>query len=237
MIFTPGHQLKVLDGRLTQVWMAINSRTSQSYNGHSIGGDAPLICNYRRGMSVPAKNDEREQFGILKIRDVAQQVVGEITREQAYKAGYENSAGRGSTALFFEEWRDRYGVLDRNELAWVITFEIDHDVPLYTARVVGAPGGDYSTKPGASNDELEVVGADALRKFAENAAAVDQVVRGKRNLESFARILGRRTREEILKAGRDEIPVDDELAAIVGALQSIEARRENAAEGEQRAAA
>lgn len=218
MNFKSSDAAKIVDGRIVQIWKPVTGPLTDEFG----------ICRIKVGRPVEVRDEAYDLLGVIDIVAVRRARIGDIRPEEARASGFINTRGQGSTSLFFEGWRDTYGVLHREQEAWVITFEFERDRSLFLARTIGGPGGDYTPNRRLSNDEAEVVDPSAQLKFSQNAAAIREIVHGATNLQKRAKSLGRRVREEILAAGRAGLNVDAEVTVIAEQLELIEQRRDEA---------
>lgn len=139
---------------------------------------------YRVGETYPVQPAGREAICRVKITDLREERLGEITHRDAKAMGYRNTA---AFKIDWVEWHDkawmykhaleadavlieRFTKAHACKLVTVISFQLATDIP----RFLAAPGphqGDYTTQRHRAIDDLEAIDKQTQDRFSRAAEA------------------------------------------------------------------
>lgn len=247
MIFKPGLLERILAGKKTMTRRPVKpgelaceldlARTTTRF----VAG-----CRYVPGRDYAVRAGKTAPgIGRIRITAVRLEHLGDITPQDAIAEGFKR------TDEFFAHWQQLHGAVEREQWVWAISFDLVREMPArllardsshgYTEKRALALGPDNTEhrevfeEPRTGlrrvliEDEPEAVDEFTLERFATEARATGEVLRGEQKLKERSRSVARRVREEALRSGRAGVDVSPELAAIEEQLERMQHKRESGA--------
>lgn len=171
-------------------------------------------------------DDETHQvlLGFIRIVDVDNLHLGEITDEDAKAAGWTHRS------LFIQWWRQEHGTgpLHPDARCWAVTFEVDQEhVPRLLHRD-SQHGYTHDTRL-ALDEEPEAVDAETQAELTKRAGQVYGATHAEEQLRSKARSLSAKLKEAVNRATRKGVDIDDNVERLNQELDEIHRKLREAA--------
>lgn len=173
MIFKPALARAVASGRKTQTRRPVT----------------PKPCRYKVGHDYAVQPGRgKEAIARLKVLDIREERVGQITHQDAKAEGFRNTAAFKAywVELYDARWLadymevhsldalsepfllERFDKRHAHKLVTVITFELANDTPRFLAHPT-ASSGDYTEQRHRAIDDLEVIDEQTQARYSKDA--------------------------------------------------------------------
>lgn len=143
----------------------------------------PKRTRYRVGETYPVQPAGREHICRVRITDLREERLGDVTHRDARAMGYRNTAAFKAAWLadrdpkWFQAWQgsnlamlDRFTGLHAHKPVMVISFQLATDIPRFLTHP-GPNQGDYTEQHHRAIDDLEAIDKTTQQRFSRAAEA------------------------------------------------------------------